>query len=342
MRIEKITLNETRQVRLVAYIQDVGGEFSHLSKRPAMVVLPGGGYAMCSEREAEPVALAYLKAGYQAFVLYYSVKEHAAWPNPLTDYDQAVDLIKSKADQWHVNDDKIACVGFSAGGHLAACVASSARNKPVAALLGYPAIDLLTNFPDASQSVDDATAPCFVFGTRTDRLVTPDNMLTFLSALTKHGISYESHIYSYGPHGFSTAESWVQLPESGISSRVSGWVADSIGWLKEIIGDFSADGMTAPQIGRRVDGNADETLSVNCTLGYLMSKDNVRDIINPIVESIRDHVPGTQKLGLPGEEDDLASQIAKAFSLREVLAVLKISQEQIDRIDSQLKLIANN
>ena len=134
MQIEKITLNESRNVRLVAYIQDVGGEFSYLSKRPAMVVLPGGGYAMCSEREAEPVALAYLKAGFQAFVLYYSLKEDAAWPNPLNDYDQAVDLIKSKADEWHVYDDKIACIGFSAGGHLSACVASSARNKPVAAL----------------------------------------------------------------------------------------------------------------------------------------------------------------------------------------------------------------
>ena len=69
MKAETIILNEERNVTLTAYLQEVDGEFG-FSKRPAMLVIPGGGYAMCSDREADPVATAYLKAGYSFVVIY--------------------------------------------------------------------------------------------------------------------------------------------------------------------------------------------------------------------------------------------------------------------------------
>ena len=62
MRNIEIKINEERNVRLSCFIQEANGEFL-FSKRPAILVLPGGGYAMCSDREADPVAAAYLKAG---------------------------------------------------------------------------------------------------------------------------------------------------------------------------------------------------------------------------------------------------------------------------------------
>ena len=139
MRQEVIWLNRERNVTLTAYIQDAGGEFQ-FPLRPAMLVLPGGAYAMCSDREADPVAMAYLKAGFQAFVLRYSTGDHKIWPNPLEDYEQAMELLKEKADQWYLDADRIAAVGFSAGGHLCACAATIAKNKPAAAILVYPAI----------------------------------------------------------------------------------------------------------------------------------------------------------------------------------------------------------
>ena len=71
MRVEQIVLNEKRNVTLTVYLQEVGGEFRNVVKRPAMLVLPGGGYQMCSDREADPVAMPYLKAGYQVFILRY-------------------------------------------------------------------------------------------------------------------------------------------------------------------------------------------------------------------------------------------------------------------------------
>ena len=127
MKQEIIVLNPERNVTLTAYIQEVEGEFQ-FTKRPAILVLPGGGYAMCSDREADPVAMAYLRAGYQAFILRYSTGKNKTWPNPLEDYEQAMALIEERAEEWHLDSSRIAAVGFSAGGHLCACAATIAKH----------------------------------------------------------------------------------------------------------------------------------------------------------------------------------------------------------------------
>ena len=98
MNTEVLTLNEERNVTLTTYIQDCGEGFGCVAKRPAVLILPGGAYQMCSDREADPVAFAYAKAGYHAFVLRYSVMDDCTWPNPLNDYEQAMTLIRSHAD----------------------------------------------------------------------------------------------------------------------------------------------------------------------------------------------------------------------------------------------------
>ena len=72
MKYETICLNEERNVTLTSFILPVGGEFRNIPARPAILILPGGGYGMCSEREAELVAMSYLAAGYNAFILRYS------------------------------------------------------------------------------------------------------------------------------------------------------------------------------------------------------------------------------------------------------------------------------
>ena len=125
MKVEKIVLNEAREVSLTAYLLDTGGEFRNICKRPAVLILPGGGYQFCSEREADPVAMPYLKAGYQAFILRYSVGKHSVWPNPLQDYEQAMEMIRKRSEEWKVFSDKVAVIGFSAGGHLAAAAATT-------------------------------------------------------------------------------------------------------------------------------------------------------------------------------------------------------------------------
>lgn len=253
--MKTITLNKNRNVTLTTFIQPVEGEFKNIKKRPAILIIPGGGYQFCSDREAEIIAFEYLRVGYHAFVLRYSVKENAIWPNPLNDYEQAMELIRSKADQWHIYEDKIAVLGFSAGGHLASAAATIAKNKPNAAILGYPvtteetAHECSTTAPSTWDKVDENTCPCFIFATRTDDVVPITNSIKFMDALDKAGVAFESHIYAYGPHGFSSCKSAVINYDAPFCNRVPNWVDDSIEWLKDVFGDFTIEGgMTEPII----------------------------------------------------------------------------------------------
>ena len=120
MRIERLNLADDGRVSLTAYLLDTSTELPALDKRPAVVICPGGGYAYTSDREAEPIALTFSAQGYQTFVLRYSIKEYAAFPNSLVDLAKAVALIRRQADDLNIFAERIAVAGFSAGGHLAA------------------------------------------------------------------------------------------------------------------------------------------------------------------------------------------------------------------------------
>ena len=283
MRTERIVLNEERNVTLTAYLQEVGGEFGGITERPAMLVIPGGGYRFCSDREADPVAFAYMKAGYHAFVLRYSLGQHAVWPNPLEDYEQTMSLIRGRAEEWHVAKDRVAVIGFSAGGHLAACAAAMSRNRPNAAILGYADIsgafawDLLKNPPDVLAAVDGSTCPCFVFASRTDNLVPVKNSVGMIDALCRNEVAFESHIYGNAPHGLSTGD--PSLCPQDMCRRYPAWLEDSLGWLEDVMGGFGPEGLTAPNFGFRINGNRDETLNLDCTMEYLETFPAVRAML---------------------------------------------------------------
>lgn len=343
MKREVIVLNKERDVTLTAYIQAVGEEFRNITKRPAVMIIPGGAYQFCSEREAEPVAFAYLKAGYQAFILRYSVKKDAKWPNPLSDYEQAMKLIRSRAEEWNIYENKIAVVGFSAGGHLAACAATMSKNRPNAAILGYPVLMgeyvkmCLQNAPDVISAVDDNTCPCFVFSTRTDNIVPIANTVNFINALTENNISFECHIYSYGPHGFSTADSSLLDPGTDISNRVNNWVNDSIEWLKEVFGDFGDGDMTEPKYKNIITGDKDDYLSADCTVKHLLRYDKAREIIDNFFKQAGDSMLLNGKAYF--NADDIKSEYITKLKLRDVLIFAGASQETINRLDQQLRKI---
>ncbi len=242
MKTETILLNPNRNVTLVTYIQD---EYLPGSKRPAVLILPGGGYTLTAPSEGEPVAFAYLNAGYNSFVLNYSVDnfgqnpEFKAWPHPLEDFEQAMTYIKENADSLNVDAEKIAVIGFSAGGHLACAAVSMAKNKPRAAVLGYP-VTIGTDVhicnetaPDTVSAVNKDTCPCFIFAARDDSVVDIINTVKFTEALVGAGVAFESHIYSHGSHAFSTCERSMNVGEH--CNRLPNWVRDSVEWLEEIM-----------------------------------------------------------------------------------------------------------
>lgn len=248
MRSEVIYLNKEKEVTLTTYLLDDSREFTNIKVRPAILVLPGGGYTMCSDREAEPVALSYVSEGYHAFILRYSIGDNAKWPNPLNDAEKALELIRANSKDWGIDPDKIAVIGFSAGGHLAAALSTIGRIKPNAIILGYPCIleeigAILANpVPGLDDKVSHTTPPTFIFTTRDDSLVPARNTIRFMEALDKACVPFESHIFYSGAHGISLAKPHTS---SGfihnVNRNIAQWFEMSVEWLKQVLGDYSAD-----------------------------------------------------------------------------------------------------
>ena len=339
MNAETILLNGERNVTLTAYIQEVDGEFG-FTKRPAMLVIPGGGYAMCSDREGDSVAMAYLKAGYQAFVLRYTVKNNGGWPYPLNDYEQAMALIAEKADEWHIDPAKIAVAGFSAGGHLAACAATIAEHKPAAAILVYAAIleDIVDmcqpGMPYPYRQVTPETCPCFLVAARDDRTVDIKNSLMMELALVEKGVAFESHIYSYGGHGFSTAEDWINT--NSVCPRLPHWVSDSIQWLGEVMGRFTRNGFTEPVSAISVNGDYAPVLSIDCTLGHIRTQgEEVRAVLAPMFAGI-EAVAKARNFSTEG----LMAAISNN-TVREIMELCQIPADTITEIDRTLHGMVN-
>ena len=131
---------------LTVYLRDCVETMPLAMERPLVLVVPGGGYSHVSAREGDPVALQFAAAGYHTAVLRYAVGDDAAHGLPLRQLVSAIGLVRQHAAAWHVQPDKIAVCGFSAGGHLALSGAVLAvpglpdPPRPDAVILGYPVI----------------------------------------------------------------------------------------------------------------------------------------------------------------------------------------------------------
>ncbi len=346
MNKEVVILNKERNVSLTAYLLEVGGEFRTITKRPLVLVLPGGGYQFCSDREADPVALPYLKAGYHTAILRYSVAAHADWPNPLEDYEQAMEFLKEKAGEWNICEDKIAVIGFSAGGHLAAAAATMARNRPGAAILGYAVTGedvkaCSSTAPDTISAVDRQTPPCFLFHTRNDNVVSVMNSIKFMEALTEHDITFESHIYSYGPHGFSTCDTSVQGFSTHISRRVPDWVPDSIGWLREVFGDFDdrKGGFLEPAVKPHLSSDGEQFLSIDCTMSRVMGNPKGAQILGEVMAQVK-----ASSGGLAVQEEEMSPDMKKMVGrmlVRDALGFVQADQDMLKELDEKLRRIPN-
>ena len=106
--------------KLYTYFLDNSREIAPERVRPVIVICPGGGYEWVSEREAEPIALKFVGAGYHAVVLHYSVAPAAHYPTALRQLAWTVAHLREHAAEYHIDPNKVVVAGFSAGGHLAA------------------------------------------------------------------------------------------------------------------------------------------------------------------------------------------------------------------------------
>jgi len=235
-------------------------------RRPAVLVLPGGGYAFTSDREAAPIALKFTAEGMTTFTLRYSIAPDR-YPTQLLQAAATIAYMREHAAEYYIDPDRIYVIGFSAGGHLCASTGilwkepvikevlgvDNIQCRPTAMIPCYPVItsgehahrgsfeNLLG--PDASQEmidsmsletrVDADTCPAFIWHTFTDATVPVENALLLAQALRKNNVPFELHIYPAGPHGASLCN---ELTASGnpayIIPQAQGWVEQCINWIK--------------------------------------------------------------------------------------------------------------
>ena len=225
----------------------------------AVVVAPGGGYGvLASNHEGAQVAQWLNSLGVTAFVLKYRLGPRYQHPTMLTDGQQAIRTVRTRAGEWKVDPNRIGILGFSAGGHLASTVGTQldlgdrrandpvarASSRPDFMLLIYPVItmsdpythagsrrNLLGSRPSpefidqlsSERQVAKDTPPTFLVHTTDDAVVPVENSLLFYRALRAAGVPAELHIYRAGPHGFGLA------PDDRI---LAGWPKLGEAWMR--------------------------------------------------------------------------------------------------------------
>jgi len=249
---------------LHCFVPDMSPSYS-ITKRPAILVCPGGGYSGTSDREAEPIARYYMAFGYAAFILRYTCAPITDEYIPLAQASESMEIIRKNAEEWHIISDNIAVIGFSAGGHLAASLATmwddeglharygdfGGLNRPDAAILSYPVITggqfahrgsfvnlLHENDPEGEKTkywslenrVSEKTPPCFIWHTASDAAVPVENSLLFARSLSAYKIPFELHVFPEGVHGLSLVTREVRPTADPYVGR---WAEFSVSWLEK-------------------------------------------------------------------------------------------------------------
>ncbi len=224
----------------------------------AVLVFPGGGYDhLSSDKEGTKVARFWNGQGVTAFVVRYRVGPTYAHPLVEQDGMRAVRVVRANATRFGVNPQRVAVMGFSAGGHLAGSVAThgaagDASNRdsverqsarPDAAMLIYPVVTMREAFAHQGSrtqllgaqpspallqrmsleaQVTAKTPPTFLIASSDDKSVPVENTVAMYTALRTARVPAEMHVYERGRHGFGLA------PDDPVLATWAGHAAD---WL---------------------------------------------------------------------------------------------------------------
>lgn len=244
---------------------------SRLTPRDSVFILPGGGYSnVALDIDGEKGALAYVARGINAFVLNYIEKrENDSFPVHLERAALAMAYIRGNAEKYNLNPERVFALGFSAGGHLTATLATKHRfaeerlglsegiARPYGIILAYSVISAYTpthnatfvnllkkpfkelsreerDFHSADMHVSADTPPAFIWHTSEDKAVTPHGSIKLAMAYANAGIPFALHVYPYGPHGMALASEFSSPIgcESRTQPLAQPWLEDSIKWMK--------------------------------------------------------------------------------------------------------------
>lgn len=214
----------------------------------AIIMCPGGGYArLAMGHEGHDMASWFTTQGITYIVLKYRM------PNghdevPLSDAEQAIRIVRRHAAEWNINPGHIGIMGASAGGHLAASVAtlySSQETRPDFQILFYPVISMKEGVTHAGsrinligekpsteleqrysleQQVNEQTPQAFIMLSSDDGAVPPANSLGYYEALLKNHVPATLHAYPTGGHGWGFRDNFTYKRQ---------WTGELEKWLRE-------------------------------------------------------------------------------------------------------------
>ena len=207
----------------------------------AVLLLPGGGYRhVVVDKEGYEMARWLIARGFTAFVLFYRLPYDGWSAGPdvcLSDAQRAIRLVRHRHADFAIDPERVAAMGFSAGGHLCADLstrfamqtyrtvdgADALSARPFCAAPIYPVVSM--SVPDAHagsrerlvgkdaspareaahsphRAVPDDAPPHFILHAEDDDVVPVSNALLLRGALKAKGIAVETHLFEHGGHGF--------------------------------------------------------------------------------------------------------------------------------------------
>lgn len=214
----------------------------------AIIMCPGGGYArLAMGHEGHDMAAWFTTQGITYIVLKYRMP-NGHYEVPLSDAEQAIRIVRQHAAEWNINPHRIGIMGASAGGHLAASLAtlySSQETRPDFQVLFYPVIsmkegvthagskvNLIGEKPSAEleknysleQQVNAQTPQAFIMLSSDDGAVPPANSLGYYEALLKNHVPATLHAYPIGGHGWGFRDNFTYKRQ---------WTGELEKWLRE-------------------------------------------------------------------------------------------------------------
>lgn len=237
--------------------------------RAGVLVIPGGGYKhVVIDKEGYETAAWLAAQGIAAYVLRYRLPGDgwAAGPDaPLQDAQRAMRMVRDRCARDGTGHERTAVLGFSAGGHLAARLAThfdtttyapldaldATPARPAATALLYPVVTLtgagvhagsrdflLGPAPtpaaleqwSAQNGVTAATSPAFIVHAADDESVPLRNSQLLFDALRAAGVPVDMHVFARGGHGFGL-RAIEGLPVAAWPTLLTDWLSRQPGFV---------------------------------------------------------------------------------------------------------------
>jgi acetyl esterase/lipase len=206
----------------------------------AVVICPGGGHRLLVfNAEGDEPGRYLASLGVTAFALKYRLGREEGSPYSIEkhareDGQRAMRLVRSRAQEWNIDPNRIGMMGFSAGGEVVSMVAFS----PVPADPKAPdPIDRVSSRPDflimiypgplgIPETVPANAPPAFLLAANDDQCCSPP-VMKLLERYRDAKISVEAHIYARGSHAFNMGNRSQLASIKGWPQRMVDWLADN-------------------------------------------------------------------------------------------------------------------